>query len=88
MAVAMADDPNTLPKKTDTLREFRQAESILQQVLAVPAGAFVGLAIGYLIDRHFHTNWIAVTLMLLGAAGGFIQVFRYLTRNPGGRGGQ
>jgi ATP synthase protein I len=85
--MAMADDPNVAPKKEDTLREFRQAESILQQVLAVPAGAFVGLGIGYLIDRHFHTNWIAVTLMLLGAAGGFIQVFRYLS-NSGKRGGQ
>jgi ATP synthase protein I len=88
MKAAMADDPNRPPKKNDALGEFRQAESILQQVLAVPAGAFVGLAIGYLIDRHFHTNWIAVTLMLLGAAGGFIQVFRYLTRNSGGRDGQ
>jgi ATP synthase protein I len=84
--MAMADDPNLPAKKDSALQEYRQAESVLQQVLAVPAGAFVGLAIGYLIDRHLHTNWIAVTLMLLGAAGGFIQVFRYLTKSGGGGG--
>jgi ATP synthase protein I len=82
----MEEDLDSSAKKTDALGEVRQAESILQLVLAVPAGAFVGLGIGYLLDRHFHTNWIAVTLMLLGAVGGFIQVFRYLSNV--GKGGQ
>jgi F0F1-type ATP synthase assembly protein I len=48
--------------------------------LAIPAGCFVGLGIGYLLDRHFHTKWIAVFLMLLGAAGGFLQLFTGLAR--------
>jgi ATP synthase protein I len=83
----MADDPNIPPKKSSGLRDVVQAESILQLVLAVPAACFVGLGIGYLLDRHFHTGWMAVTLMLLGAAGGFIQIFRFLTRSDK-RGGQ
>ena len=77
------DDTKEL-KKNDTLGSVRQAETILQLVLALPAGCFVGLAIGYFLDRHFHTKWLAITLMLLGGIGGFIQIFRYLSSNKGG----
>jgi F0F1-type ATP synthase assembly protein I len=78
----MPDDPEQEdPNKNESgLKGFAQAETILQYALAIPGGAFVGLGIGYLLDRHFHQNWIAVTLMLLGAAGGFYQLFRYLAR--------
>ena len=80
------DDNNQEPKKKDgALGSVRQAETILQLVLALPAGCFAGLAIGYFLDRHFHTSWLAVTLMLLGGVGGFIQIFRYLSKS--GKGG-
>jgi F0F1-type ATP synthase assembly protein I len=78
--VAMADEPNPPPKKSSSLRGLAQAESMIQLALAVPAGTFVGLGIGYLLDRHFHQHWIAVALMLLGAAGGFIQIFTTISR--------
>lgn len=73
-------EPNEPEKKNSGLKGYAQAETILQYALAIPGGAFAGLAIGYLLDRHFHQNWIAVTLMLLGAAGGFYQLFSYLTK--------
>jgi F0F1-type ATP synthase assembly protein I len=73
----MPDDPN---KNNEGLKGFAQAETILQYALAIPGGAFAGLGIGYLLDRHFHQHWTAVTLMLLGAAGGFYQLFSYLTK--------
>jgi ATP synthase protein I len=77
----MADDPNKKNKPND----YIQAESILQLALGIPAGAFVGLGIGYLLDKHFHTSWITIVLLFLGAAGGFIQLFTYLSRqNKGG----
>ncbi len=76
----MADDPNQKNKPSD----YVQAESILQLALAIPAGAFVGLGLGYYLDKHFHTGWIAITLLFLGAAGGFIHLFTYLSRNKGG----
>ena len=87
MIEVMPDDENNpTPKKKDgTLGTVRQAETILQLVLALPAGCFVGLAIGYFLDRHFHTSWMAVALMLLGGVGGFIQIFRYLSKR--GKGG-
>jgi F0F1-type ATP synthase assembly protein I len=77
----MPDDPNIPPAKPAPLRGVVQAESILQLALAIPAGCFVGLGIGYLLDRHFHTKWIAVTLLFMGAAGGFIQLFSFLARS-------
>lgn len=86
MFEVMPDDSSNGTKKKDgALGTVRQAETILQLVLALPAGCFVGLAIGYFLDRHFHTSWLAVTLMLLGGVGGFIQIFRYLSKS--GKGG-
>ena len=81
----MPDNETNGPKKKNgALGSVRQAETILQLVLALPAGCFVGLAIGYFLDRHFHTKWLAITLMLLGGVGGFIQIFRYLSRSGKG----
>jgi len=82
----MSDAPK--PKKTSgALGNLVQAESMLQLALAVPAGCFAGLLIGYLLDRHFHTRWIVVVGMLLGSAGGFIQIFTAMSR-MGKRGDQ
>jgi ATP synthase protein I len=76
----MADEPNPPPKKQSGLKGLAQAESMIQLALAVPAGCFVGLFLGYWLDRHFHQHWIAVLLMLLGAAGGFIQIFTTMSK--------
>jgi ATP synthase protein I len=76
----MSDSPNTPPRKSAPLNQYVQAESILQLALAIPAGCFVGMGIGYLLDRHLHTKWITITLIFLGAAGGFIRLFTFLAR--------
>jgi F0F1-type ATP synthase assembly protein I len=68
-------------KKSSGLKDLAKAESMVQLALAIPIGCFVGLAIGYLLDRHFHTRWIVVAGMLLGAAGGFIQLFTAASRS-------
>ena len=75
-------DPSPLPgpKKMPALGNLVQAESMLQLALAVPAGCFAGLLIGYLLDKHFHTRWIVVLGMLLGSAGGFIQIFTQMSK--------
>ena len=67
-------------KKPGALGSLVQAESALQLALAIPSGCFVGLLIGYLLDKHFHTHWMGVFGMLLGAAAGFIQIFTALAR--------
>lgn len=73
---SMADEaPDIKGKGTGPLGNLVQAESMIQMALAVPAGCFVGLLFGYLLDKHFHTHWMVVAGMLMGAAGGFIQIF-------------
>ncbi len=77
----MADEGNGDGKKSGGgMGSYAKLETILQMAIAVPAGSFVGLLLGGWLDRHFHTKWIAVTLLLLGATGGFIQLFTYLSR--------
>ena len=52
----------------------------------LPVATFVGYAIGYLLDKSFHTHWIYIPGLILGIAAGFVQLIRQLmqdTRNDG-----
>lgn len=71
----MSEPPS--PKRPNSLV---QAESMLQLALAIPAGCFAGMLVGYLLDKHFHTHWGVIAGMLLGSAGGFIQIFTAVSR--------
>lgn len=66
------------------LGQLVKAESFIQLAIALPAGCVIGWLIGAALDRHFHQHWIGVVGILLGAVGGFIQIFtmasRYLKR--------
>jgi ATP synthase protein I len=73
----MPDDPN---RKPSALRDYVKAESMVQLALALPAGCLIGWAIGAWLDRHFHTGWIAITGIILGAIGGFVQIFTTASR--------
>jgi ATP synthase protein I len=76
----MADDNNK-----GSLKDLVTAESMIQLALALPAGCVIGWLVGAGLDNHFHTTWIGITGILLGALGGFIQIFRtaskYLKRS-------
>jgi len=78
----MADDPS---KKGNFLKDYVKAESMVQLAIAIPAGCLIGWLIGAFLDRHFHQGWIAIAGIVLGAVGGFIQMFttasRYLKNN-------
>jgi ATP synthase protein I len=81
----MADDGSKNDDKAKNsgkspLRDLAKAESMIQLALAVPVGCFVGLLLGAWLDRHFHQHWMSVAGMLLGAAGGFIQIFTTIAR--------
>ena len=84
----MADDGSGNDDKAKTgggkgaLGDLAKAESMIQLALAVPVGCFVGLLLGAWLDRHFHQHWMSVAGMLLGAAGGFIQIFTTIARLP------
>ena len=79
----MADE-NKPAKKDGALGSLVQAESFIQLAIALPAGCAIGWLVGAALDKHFHTGWIVIVGILMGAAGGFIQIFvmasRYLKR--------
>jgi F0F1-type ATP synthase assembly protein I len=82
---AMADESNIPPKKYGGLRDYVKAEQMVQLALAIPLGCVIGWFFGGLLDRHFHTSWIAIAGIVVGAAGGFLQIVtiaaRYLKNN-------
>jgi ATP synthase protein I len=76
---AMADDPQD-GKKGGGLGDLVKAESMLQLALALPAGVLIGALAGTALDKHFHTHWMAVVGIVLGAAAGFTQIFKMAAR--------
>jgi F0F1-type ATP synthase assembly protein I len=63
-------------KNKGTLGDLVKAESMIQLALMLPAGCVIGALGGAALDKHFHTGWIAVVGILLGAAAGFIGIYR------------
>jgi F0F1-type ATP synthase assembly protein I len=71
----MAGVPNKPKKGGGVFGSLVQAESMIQLALALPAGCLIGWFIGMLLDHHFHTDWIQVIGILVGAVAGFVQIF-------------
>ena len=76
----MADDGNTPKKPHGALGDLVKAESMIQLAIALPAGCMIGWLAGAAVDKHFHTTWVGVVGILLGAVAGFIQIFRTASR--------
>jgi F0F1-type ATP synthase assembly protein I len=47
----------------------------------LPAATFVGYAIGYLLDKAFHTSFLYLVFLILGIAAGFVQLIRQVQRD-------
>jgi F0F1-type ATP synthase assembly protein I len=47
----------------------------------LPIATFVGYAVGYALDKAFHTHWIYIPGLLLGIVAGFVQLVRQLMRD-------
>jgi F0F1-type ATP synthase assembly protein I len=62
------------------LQDYVKAEQMVQLALALPAGCLIGWLLGAWLDRHFHQSWIAITGIIVGAIGGFIQIFTTASR--------
>lgn len=81
----VVEDQENKPKKGDgALGSLVKAESFIQLAIALPAGCVIGWLIGAALDKHFHTHWIGIVGIVVGAVGGFVQIFtmasRYLKR--------
>jgi F0F1-type ATP synthase assembly protein I len=57
-----------------------KAESLMQLAILLPAAVFVGWLIGVGLDHLFHTSWIYIAGLLLGAVAGFTQMIRIVKR--------
>lgn len=68
----MADEK----KRGGALGELVTAESMIQLAIALPAGCLIGWLVGAWLDKHFHQGWMGIAGIVLGAVGGFTQIFR------------
>ncbi len=71
----MSDERAKSGKPKGALGDLVKAESMIQLAIALPLGCVVGWFLGGLLDKHFGTSFCAVIGIVLGAAGGFIQIF-------------
>ena len=55
---------------------WAQASRYLSLGLTLPAGTAVGYLIGYLLDRLFHTGFLALIFLVLGTAAGVVALIR------------
>lgn len=49
--------------------------------LLLPLSTFIGFALGYGLDRLFHTSWLRYVLLGLGTISGFIELLRELSED-------
>jgi ATP synthase protein I len=59
-----------------TMKSLVQVESLVQLALLLPAATVIGWLIGVGLDHWLHQHWIYIAGLILGAAAGFVQIFR------------
>jgi F0F1-type ATP synthase assembly protein I len=77
MADAPTSDHNRDGKKSPWVQFGRYS----QIAFMLPAGTVAGWLLGSAFDRWLHTSWISVVGLLLGIAGGMIELIRTVSRD-------
>jgi len=54
-----------------------------QLAFIIPAAVVVGLLVGKLLDYWFHTHWLFLAGVILGAVAGFVDLIRTILRDKG-----
>lgn len=67
-------DPNS------GLSSLVRLESLIQLAIMIPAATAIGWLAGTGLDHLFHTTWISIAGLLLGAAAAFVQIFRIVLK--------
>ena len=52
-----------------------------QIAFILPAAVVVGLLLGKLFDYWFHTHWLFLVGIIVGAVAGFVDIIRTITRD-------
>lgn len=69
------DDPNRTESSAVIWARYSQIAFIL------PAAVVVGLLLCKLLDYWFHTHWIFLAGIIVGAIAGFVDIIRTVTRD-------
>ena len=74
----MSPEPQGPNKKKNPWVQFGKYS---QLAFMLPAGTVAGYLLGALLDRWLHVNWISIVGLLLGTAGGLIELIRTISRD-------
>lgn len=69
----MADDPKDPSKSTNPAVIWARYSEI---AFIIPAGVVAGLLMGKFGDYLFHTRWLTLVGIIVGAVAGFMQLIR------------
>jgi ATP synthase protein I len=62
--------------QSDAMKSLVKVESLIQLALMLPIATVIGWLMGAGLDKWLHQHWIYIPGLLLGAAAGFVQIFR------------
>jgi F0F1-type ATP synthase assembly protein I len=68
-----------MPRREKTLAAMVGEYSSM--AFLIPISTFVGYAIGYLLDKAFHTHFLYIPFLILGAVGGIVEIVRTLLKD-------
>ncbi len=74
----------SIPDKPDEEKKqspWVQVGRYSQIAFMLPAGTVAGYLLGALLDRWLHASWISIVGLLLGTAGGLIELIRTISRD-------
>jgi len=63
-------------KRNDNV--WAQVSRTMSLAFILPISTFVGYAIGWGLDKLFHTHFVYLIFLGIGAAAGFVELFRGL----------
>ncbi len=75
-AAASSRPDSTKQGQGGAMKSLVQVESLIQLALVLPIATVIGLLIGMGLDKWLHQHWIYIPGLVLGAAAGFVQIFR------------
>lgn len=62
--------------QSGAMKSLVKVESLIQLALMLPIATVIGWLIGAGLDKWLHQHWIYIPGLILGAAAGFVQIFR------------
>lgn len=71
---------------SDKRNPYQMVGDYLALAMLLPLCTFIGYAIGYFLDKTFHTHFFYLIFLLFGIAAGFVELIRQFQKDSGDRG--